>query len=161
MYKNWCSQINDAFFRQWTDLIVRNEKIGSFHKILQPNLYIRIFPDGMILYSIRSFPASAPAYSQIKSLSTLSLIKRRMLSIYYQSMTCPWKYKIYREGPLKYFLILSVFLKPKIFQNFLLHLWDPLIRARPQPRYSDSNFQLLTTFWSSYWRKNLLHYKNI
>jgi len=35
------------------DTFFRNEKIGSFHKILQPNLYIRIFPDGMILYSIR------------------------------------------------------------------------------------------------------------
>ena len=34
-------------------LFSRNEKIGSFHNILQPNLYIRIFPDGMILYSIR------------------------------------------------------------------------------------------------------------
>jgi len=35
------------------DTFFRNEKIGSFHNILQPNLYIRIFPDGMILYSIR------------------------------------------------------------------------------------------------------------
>ena len=35
------------------DTFFRNEKFGSFHTILQPNLYIRIFPDGNILYSIR------------------------------------------------------------------------------------------------------------
>ena len=35
------------------DTFFRNEKIGSFHTILQPNLYIRIFPDGTVLYSIR------------------------------------------------------------------------------------------------------------
>ena len=31
----------------------RNEKIGSFQTMLKPNLYIRIFPDGSIPYSIR------------------------------------------------------------------------------------------------------------
>ena len=35
------------------DTFFRNEKIGAFHTILQPNLYIRIFPDGTVLYSIR------------------------------------------------------------------------------------------------------------
>ena len=36
------------------DTFFRNEKIGAFHDILQPNLYIRVFPDGDVLYSIRS-----------------------------------------------------------------------------------------------------------
>jgi hypothetical protein len=31
----------------------RNEKIGAFHSILTPNLYIRVFPNGDVLYSIR------------------------------------------------------------------------------------------------------------
>ena len=35
------------------DTFFRNEKIGAFHTILQPNLYIRIYPDGTVLYSIR------------------------------------------------------------------------------------------------------------
>ena len=35
------------------DTFFRNEKIGQFHKILAPNLYIRVFPDGDVLYSIR------------------------------------------------------------------------------------------------------------
>lgn len=35
------------------DTFFRNEKIGAFHNILQPNLYIRIFPNGDVLYSIR------------------------------------------------------------------------------------------------------------
>ena len=35
------------------DTFFRNEKIGRFHKILQPNLYVRVFPNGDVLYSIR------------------------------------------------------------------------------------------------------------
>ena len=31
----------------------RNEKEGQFHNILVPNVYIRIFPDGYVLYSLR------------------------------------------------------------------------------------------------------------
>jgi len=35
------------------DTFFRNEKVGRFHNILQPNLYVRVFPDGDVLYSIR------------------------------------------------------------------------------------------------------------
>ena len=35
------------------DTFFRNEKIGSFHNILAPNMYVRIFPNGDVLYSIR------------------------------------------------------------------------------------------------------------
>ena len=35
------------------DTFFRNEKIGRFHTILTPNLYVRVFPDGDVLYSIR------------------------------------------------------------------------------------------------------------
>jgi len=35
------------------DTFFRNEKEGRFHNILVPNVYIRIFPDGNVLYSIR------------------------------------------------------------------------------------------------------------
>ena len=35
------------------DSFFRNEKLGRFHKMLMPNLYIRIFPNGDVLYSIR------------------------------------------------------------------------------------------------------------
>ena len=35
------------------DTFFRNEKIGQFHNILTPNLYIRVYPDGDVLYSIR------------------------------------------------------------------------------------------------------------
>ncbi|XP_023331534.1 glutamate-gated chloride channel [Eurytemora carolleeae] len=35
------------------DTFFRNEKIGAFHSILTPNLYIRVFPNGDVLYSIR------------------------------------------------------------------------------------------------------------
>ena len=35
------------------DTFFRNEKEGRFHDILVPNVYIRIFPNGDVLYSIR------------------------------------------------------------------------------------------------------------
>ena len=35
------------------DTFFRNEKIGRFHSILTPNLYVRVFPNGDVLYSIR------------------------------------------------------------------------------------------------------------
>ena len=35
------------------DTFFRNEKIGRFHDILQPNLYVRVYPNGNVLYSIR------------------------------------------------------------------------------------------------------------
>ena len=44
------------------DTFFRNEKQGKFHNIIQPNLYVRIYPNGDVLYSIRV---------SIKSLSVL------------------------------------------------------------------------------------------
>ena len=42
-------------FQVWMpDTFFRNEKDGKFHDIIQPNLYVRVFPDGDVLYSIRS-----------------------------------------------------------------------------------------------------------
>ncbi len=35
------------------DTFFRNEKIGRFHEILQSNLYVRVYPEGRVLYSIR------------------------------------------------------------------------------------------------------------
>ena len=45
--------LTDASKVWMPDTFFRNEKIGSFHNILTPNLYIRVFPDGDVLYSIR------------------------------------------------------------------------------------------------------------
>lgn len=40
--------------RVWMpDLFFANEKEGHFHNIIMPNVYIRIHPDGSVLYSIR------------------------------------------------------------------------------------------------------------
>jgi len=45
------------------DTFFRNEKIGRFHEILTPNLYIRVFPNGDVLYSIRvSLICSCPMF---------------------------------------------------------------------------------------------------
>lgn len=40
--------------RVWMpDLFFSNEKQGHLHNIIMPNVYIRIFPNGEVLYSIR------------------------------------------------------------------------------------------------------------
>ena len=40
--------------RVWRpDLFFKNEKEGHFHDIIMPNVLLRIYPDGMVLYSIR------------------------------------------------------------------------------------------------------------
>ncbi|XP_025409096.1 glutamate-gated chloride channel isoform X4 [Sipha flava] len=48
--------------RVWMpDLFFSNEKEGHFHNIIMPNVYIRIFPNGLVLYSIRiSLTLSCP-----------------------------------------------------------------------------------------------------
>lgn len=35
------------------DLFFANERQGHFHNIIVPNVYVRIFPTGYVLYSIR------------------------------------------------------------------------------------------------------------
>lgn len=35
------------------DLFFSNEREGHFHDIIVPNVYVRIFPNGAVLYSIR------------------------------------------------------------------------------------------------------------
>ena len=40
--------------RVWMpDTFFQNEKLGHFHDIIVPNVYVRIFPSGRVLYSIR------------------------------------------------------------------------------------------------------------
>jgi hypothetical protein len=40
--------------RVWMpDLFFQNEKEGHFHKIILPNVYLRVSPSGNVLYSIR------------------------------------------------------------------------------------------------------------
>lgn len=41
--------------RIWTpDIFIQNEKDSELHKLMNPNTFIRIFPDGHVLYSARS-----------------------------------------------------------------------------------------------------------
>ncbi|XP_045110005.1 glutamate-gated chloride channel-like isoform X2 [Portunus trituberculatus] len=53
------------------DLFFKNEKLGHFHDIILPNVYLRIFPNGGVLYSIRiSLTLSCPMNLQLYPLDT-------------------------------------------------------------------------------------------
>lgn len=56
--------------RVWMpDLFFSNEKEGHFHDIIMPNVYIRIFPNGSVLYSIRYFDKRhSPLHSATNSI---------------------------------------------------------------------------------------------
>ncbi len=48
-------QVNELFLKDFfvIQYFFQNEKLGHFHNIIVPNVYIRIFPTGKVLYSIR------------------------------------------------------------------------------------------------------------
>ncbi|CAL4093245.1 unnamed protein product, partial [Meganyctiphanes norvegica] len=53
------------------DLFFKNEKVGHFHDIILPNVYLRISPNGGVLYSIRiSLTLSCPMNLQLYPLDT-------------------------------------------------------------------------------------------
>ncbi|XP_042209304.1 glutamate-gated chloride channel-like [Homarus americanus] len=53
------------------DLFFKNEKTGHFHDIILPNTYIRIYPNGDVLYSIRiSLTLSCPMDLKLYPLDT-------------------------------------------------------------------------------------------
>ena len=45
--------LNDPSKVWMPDLFFSNEREGHFHNIIVPNVYVRIFPHGWVLYSIR------------------------------------------------------------------------------------------------------------
>ncbi|KAK7572030.1 hypothetical protein V9T40_014502 [Parthenolecanium corni] len=60
------------------DLFFSNEKEGHFHNIIMPNVYIRIFPYGSVLYSIRitltlSCPMNLKLYPLDKQVCSLRM----------------------------------------------------------------------------------------
>ncbi|XP_014597854.1 PREDICTED: glutamate-gated chloride channel isoform X2 [Polistes canadensis] len=65
--------------RVWMpDLFFANEKEGHFHNIIMPNVYIRIFPNGSVLYSIRisltlSCPMNLKLYPLDKQICSLRM----------------------------------------------------------------------------------------
>ena len=116
----------------WSNLNFRNEKIGSFHNILQPNLYIRIFPDGMILYSIRSeYYSTNPHNIQDGGVW--------MLTIYYGTMihlNNSWKQFMSTEGLLKYFPLLSVSENQIFPRNTYFHIFPHIPHIFPFMTFS-------------------------
>ncbi|XKL59265.1 hypothetical protein PGB90_000281 [Kerria lacca] len=66
--------------RVWMpDLFFSNEKEGHFHNIIMPNVYIRIFPYGAVLYSIRitltlSCPMDLKLYPLDKQVCSLKMV---------------------------------------------------------------------------------------
>ena len=62
------------------DTFFRNEKEAKFHDIIQPNLYVRVFPNGDVLYSIR-----------VRKLNNISIIITSHRPGPFASITLPHK----------------------------------------------------------------------
>ena len=85
--------LTDASKVWMPDTFFRNEKIGQFHNILTPNLYIRVFPDGDVLYSIRisltcfcsMYLALFPLDEQTCNLDIASCKQQRLLKMFKSS----------------------------------------------------------------------------
>ena len=80
------------------DTFFRNEKEGRFHNILVPNVYIRIFPNGDVLYSIRLVISLFLLYLQLIFLhSTVHKLYNYILFNFRVSLTlaCPMNLKLY------------------------------------------------------------------
>ena len=67
------------------DTFFRNEKDAKFHEIIQPNLYVRVFPNGDVLYSIRV--AKYRDYTNI-----ISLLHCLQVSL---TLACPMNLKLF------------------------------------------------------------------
>lgn len=68
------------------DLFFSNEKEGHFHNIIMPNVYIRIFPNGNVLYSIRisltlSCPMNLKLYPLDKQTCSLRMASCKCLEV--------------------------------------------------------------------------------
>ena len=59
------------------DTFFQNEKTGHFHNIIVPNVYVRIYPNGKVLYSIRSVVMSVNSTSSVLFPKSYQLIKPR------------------------------------------------------------------------------------
>jgi glutamate receptor, anionic len=71
------------------DLFFSNEKEGHFHNIIMPNVYIRIFPYGSVLYSIRiSLTLACPMNLKLYPLDR-QICSLRMASCEYQNLINP------------------------------------------------------------------------
>lgn len=73
--------------RVWMpDLFFSNEKEGHFHNIIMPNVYIRIFPYGSVLYSIRiSLTLACPMNLKLYPLDR-QICSLRMASCEYRNL---------------------------------------------------------------------------
>lgn len=79
--------------RVWMpDLFFSNEKEGHFHNIIMPNVYIRIFPNGSVLYSIRiSLTLACPMNLKLYPLDRQICSLRMASCKYYSIDLCSWK----------------------------------------------------------------------
>ncbi|KAE8739096.1 hypothetical protein FOCC_FOCC015405 [Frankliniella occidentalis] len=76
------------------DLFFSNEKEGHFHNIIMPNVYIRIFPYGSVLYSIRGEQERVVSREPPKRTSGFGDVAETESSISL-TLSCPMNLKLY------------------------------------------------------------------
>lgn len=92
------------------DLFFSNEKEGHFHNIIMPNVYIRIFPNGSVLYSIRisltlACPMNLKLYPLDRQVCSLRMASCKSYHkaiigrwLYSPNLVCPFVRVIWTNG---------------------------------------------------------------
>ena len=88
--------------RVWMpDTFFQNEKLGHFHDIIVPNVYVRIFPTGRVLYSIRLVVRYTMNDTLVRNMHAprfTYLEFNNVITLYYRislTLACPMDLKLY------------------------------------------------------------------
>ena len=85
--------------RVWMpDTFFQNEKLGHFHDIIVPNVYVRIFPTGRVLYSIRLVVRYTINDTLVIGTKFNFLEFKYFITLYYRislTLACPMDLKLY------------------------------------------------------------------
>lgn len=130
------------------DLFFSNEKEGHFHNIIMPNVYIRIFPNGSVLYSIRiSLTLACPMNLKLYPLD------RQICSL--RMASCKWQLRsssVLEWISISNFSIFVIVIIDGWTTNDLVFLWkegDPVqvVKNLHLPRFTLEKF--LTDYCNS------------
>ena len=121
------------------DTFFRNERRGAMHNVLVPNLYVRIYADGTVLFSIRvSLTLSCPMNLKLYPLDTQKC-PMQIASCKYFSPYCQTLHDLSPDGWAT---------------DDLVYIWKEKNPVQMRSPYSRGKQQIFWTFIISDWEGN-------